>query len=289
MSTTEKLFGPAANYLGVIATITPIALTHRYTFVSEERFSEWQKSEPFPLQRINLTLALELIEKAHLAAITALMRTKRWADATCLMYDSENFVGWAAAVRGFLESAGDTVDGLNDIPLSLAKYHRVIKRCLTGKENKQFVGYPDLEARLDHFVHARWMRTKRNEENVLKAKENSIYVSTLDSATPGVLKLYQKLCAICHPSNESLEYLYNPMGSDEGFTLSQTNDANAIAAICSTYPEALPAALMMSSNAALSILKVLHKFDGYPRLAALKKFDWKVMKGGLESERHLRG
>src|SRR5258708_7143787 len=141
MSTTEKLFGRAAVYLGVIDSITPIALNHKYTFVSDAWFSNWLKTETLTTEQLNFILALELIDKAHLAALTALMRTKRWADATCLMYDSENFVGWAASVRGFLESSGDTVDGLLHIPLSLAKYHRLIKRCLAGKEN-QPVGYP---------------------------------------------------------------------------------------------------------------------------------------------------
>ena len=184
-----------------------------------------------------------------MAAITALMRAKRWADATCLMYDSNNFVGWAASVRGLLESAGDSVDALLNIPSFLAEHHRLIRRCLAGEENKTFNLYSSTEAALDHFVHARWMRTKRGEENKLKAKDNVIYVNNLECEVPGVLKLYHQLCAICHPSNESVEYFYDANRGHGGrLKLAPTNDAKAIAAMCTAYPAALPGALMMSCN-----------------------------------------
>src|SRR6266545_2070154 len=145
MSAANKLFGPAAFYLSVIDTIAPIALNYEYNFVSDEWFTEWRKTEEFTVDRLNVILAVELIDKAHLAAITALMRAKRWADATCVMYENANFVGWAASVRGLLESAGDTVDGLLNIPLPLAQHHHTIRRCLAGEVSDNVVRYPQLE------------------------------------------------------------------------------------------------------------------------------------------------
>jgi hypothetical protein len=287
MSAVRKLFGPAAAYLDMIDAIAPIALNHEYTFVSDEWFANWIKTEG-TVERTNSILALELIEKAHLAAITALMRTKRWVDAACLMYDSANFIGWAASVRGLLESAGDTVDGLQLIPLSLAQNHRTIRRCLAGAENNQMVVFSELEERLDHFVHARWMRTRRGEDNKLKAKENAAYVSVLDSEFPGTLKLFHQLCAICHPSMESLGYFYEPtLGHAGGLRLAPTIDAKAIEAISAAYPAALCGAVIMSCNAPLYILRVLHKFEAHPKLEALKNLDWKLKKILAEIERHL--
>jgi hypothetical protein len=289
MLTTTKLFGRASLYLGIIDAIAPIALTHEYKFFSDEWFAKWLKSEAWTVEHTNFILALELIDKAHLAATTALMRTKRWADATCLMYDNSNFVGWAASVRGLLESAGDTVDGLLNIPMSLAQHHRHIRRCLVGEETDNLVDFSQLETQLDHFVHARWMRTKRGEESKLKAKENAVYVSVIETAMPGILKLYHQLCAICHPSSESLSYFYKSSpGPGGGLILSSTNDAKAIAEICAVYPDALHDALMMSCNPPLYILRVLHKFGLHPKLAALKKLDWKLIKMGAEIERQLK-
>jgi len=130
---------------------------------------------------MNFILALELVEKAHLAAVSALFRAKRWADALCLMHDNPNFIGWAASLRGLLETAGDTLDGLRDIPLSLAIHHRAITSCLGGNENRPY-NFAELESKLDHFVHARWMRTRKGD--ILKAKENAAYVALLENVLP---------------------------------------------------------------------------------------------------------
>jgi hypothetical protein len=200
MSTAAKLFKRAAVYLGLIDNIAPIASKHEYTFVSSEYYTQRLNSNPFTIEERNFIIALELIEKAHLASVTALLRARRWADATCLMYEKENFVGWSASFRGLLESAGDTVDGLLHIPKSLALHHRLISQCLAGKEQEKIFA-KELEDKLDHFVHAKWMRGKT--DSVLKAKENVNYVRILQTVIPDVEKLYHRLCSICHPSNAS--------------------------------------------------------------------------------------
>jgi hypothetical protein len=96
MSTAAKLFKRAAVYLDLIDNIAPIASKHEYTFVSSEYYTQRLNSNPFTIEERNFIIALELIEKAHLASVTALLRARRWADATCLMYEKENFVGCAA-------------------------------------------------------------------------------------------------------------------------------------------------------------------------------------------------
>ena len=95
-----------------------------------------------------------------MASVSALLRAKRWADATCVTYEKENFVGWAASFRGLLESAGDTYDGLVRIPAALALHHRGISLCLAGRE-QNWVRAKELEDALDHFVHAKWTRAKK--------------------------------------------------------------------------------------------------------------------------------
>src|SRR5262249_28124684 len=118
---------------------------------------------------------------------------------------------------------------------------------------------------------------------------NAVYVGTLECAIPGVLKLYHQLCAVCHPSNESVEYLYDSNAGHEGrLKLAPTNDAKAIAAICTAYPAALQNAVMMSCNMPLLILRVLHKFGYHPKLEILKKLNWKKIKMGAEIERFLK-
>jgi hypothetical protein len=217
------------------------------------------------------------------------LRTERWADAICLLYDANNFIGWAAAARGLLESAGDTVDGLLNIAYSIAEHHRAITQCIVGNDDMVF-DFSQLERLLDHFVHARWMRTKKGEESTLKAKENVSYVRTLESVVPGVEKLYHQLCSVTHPSADSMTYFYvaPSLGENYSFRLSATNDSAKLSEFLSQYPNALRDALMMSCNPPLLILRVLHKFAIHPKLTELKKFDFTAIKMGSEIERLLR-
>jgi hypothetical protein len=158
---------------------------------------------------------------------------------------------------------------------------------LAGK-NQEFLFAEELEAKLDHFVHARWMRTRRGEENPLKAKENIDYVKVLQSVISSVENLYHELCSICHPSESSIDYFYDIGPEIEGsFKLSPYKDVVAISDICRRYPDALQDALMMHCNVPLVILRVLHKFKVHPQLKALKKLDIKQIKMGPEIERFL--
>ncbi len=144
MSAAEKLFGDASQFLELIDEIVPIAAGHQYTFVSDEWYKEWLTSDQFSVERSNFIVALDLVEKAHLASLTALIRAKRWADAVCLMCEQQNFLGWAAAYRGLLESAGDTLDGLLHIPQPLARHHRRIAKCLAGEAREEALLFDEL-------------------------------------------------------------------------------------------------------------------------------------------------
>lgn len=286
-STEEKLFGDAAFYLDVVDAIAPVAFGHTYHFMPDDVFAKWKESENFSWETFNSITSLELIDKAHLAAMTALIRTKRWAVAICLMEEAHNLVGWASAARGLLESSGDIVDGLLNIAPSIAAHHKDISRCLSGHEPIP-ARLGELEKPLDHFVHGRWMRSKKGEDNPLKAKDNVFYVGLIESVLPGATMLYHRLCAIAHPSNASIEYLYHFGAEVGGLKLVPTNDAAAIDNLRQEFPTALRDALTMSCNPPLLILRVLHKFGIHPKLAALKKLNWAKIKTWPEIEKSLK-
>jgi hypothetical protein len=203
------------------------------------------------------------------------------------MYDTENFIGWAAAYRGFLESAGDTLDALIQVPGSLALNKRLVAQCLAGTKKDEILAPKELEHSLDHFAHARWMRVKRGEENIRKAKDNVSYIGALKPVIPDVETLYHKLCSVCHPSNSSIEYLYVP-SPEGGFCISFKADAHAISALFDDYPDVLVQALTLHSNVPLLILRVLHKFGMHPQLKILNKLKWDAIENGAEIERILR-
>lgn len=287
LSTREALFKRAAGFLAIIEEITPQAIKHEYAFVSDEWFENWLESDGFGVEKCNQLVALELIDKSHLASVTALLRAKRWSDAICLTWEAENFLAWSAALRGLLESAGDAVDGLLNVPFTLAKYHRQIALCLTGQLSSSLVGMSELEHQLDHFVHAKWMRLKRAEQSVLKAKENVEYVRRLRDVVPKVEQAYHRLCSICHPSSASFEFLYD-VEEGRGLKISTSTDRRAISGFLSDYPDMLQDVLMMHCNPPLMTLKVLHKFRMHPQLKPLKGFDLRRIRAGHEIERLLK-
>jgi hypothetical protein len=259
--------------LTLIDATIPIAAKHTYTFVPDDWYQQWLHSDEFSIKQQNQIIAMELIEKAHLASVTALMRAKRWADATCLAYEKENFLSWCASVRGLLESAGDTVDSLLNIPLALARQHRDLARYLAGNEEAGLVVAEEIEAKLDHFVHAKWMRARRGEERDLKAKDNVEYLGTLDQTIPNIKPLYHRLSSVCHPSNASIEYFYD-VAAAPSLRLSPAKDKEAILDMCRDYPDALFRALEAHCTPPFLILVVLRKFGAHPQLKALRLVDW---------------
>jgi len=156
-TTVSRLFGPSGIfYAGLIDEILPRLTTHEYVFLTDEFFREWQNSPDYNVARENQILASELIDRAHLAATTALIRTRLWMKATCGAYDSENLVAWASAARGFIENAGDILDGLMNIAGSIANAHRVISSAILGRQSSAGLNFAEIEHVLDQ-LYARHM------------------------------------------------------------------------------------------------------------------------------------
>jgi hypothetical protein len=272
-TTLSALFGsPGLFYSDIIEQILPRLNVHEYHFTSDEWFQDWVKSDNFDLATSNGILALELIDKAHLAATTALFRTKRWVTATCLAYDNQNLVAWASSVRGFIENAGDIMDGIRNVSTALAENHASISSALSGQLSTKALDCTEIERILDHFVFAKWMRASKAD--VRKAKDNIEYVRELDlGKVPKIIEFYQKLCGITHPSSSSIDYIYVPIS--EGFKLDFNRDKTAIDELCHLFPMVLARSLMYACNPPLLTLRVLHRFGHHPRLPELKKLNWK--------------
>ena len=285
-STLVVLFGdPGLFYVDIFNQIAPHLTTHKYHFFTEESFREYLNSAHFTVALGNQILSLELIEKAHLAATVALFRTKQWISATCIGYENHNFVAWAAGARGLVENTGDILDGLLNVPLSLATNHAVISKALAGRASDTAFGFSEIEQYLDHFVLAHWMRAPKGE--VRKAKDNAEYVQALEPSIPRVMGFYRRLCGLTHPSSASIDYLYEVEG--DGLRLDLKRDQVELDRVRTEFQDVLKELLYYACNPPLLTLKVLHKFGHHPRLSALRKLDWGRIPGWAKIERELRG
>ena len=261
-TTAKKLFGRSTIYFDIASRILPRLTTHRYQFLPNDAFFEWIERENVPIGKINYILVRELLDNAHLAATTALARTILWSEAMCVSYEYSNFVAWASAARGLLESSGDIGDGLSNIAASLAKHHILLSAALAGLQKKPLDLRP-LEEPLSHFIRAKWTRDKSGETP--RAKDNVEYVRWIGRADiPGIVALYHKLCGITHPSSGSLDYMYT--NDADGLRLDINSGGHAIDEICAEFLDVFPASVMLSCNSTLLILRVLHKFGRHPKL-----------------------
>jgi hypothetical protein len=284
-----RLFGQALGYLEIIDSVLPAAQRHSYRFIPDDSYKAWRDSPDFSLSLDNRIVASELLDKAHLAAVTSLIRTRRWVSALCDAFDDQNYFAWAGATRALMESAGDIWDGLGNTALSIAQNYGVIRTCLAEKAAATKYLFPEIERPLDHFVLAKWMRRTKDDNEmseVMRSKDNVQYVRHLDPMLPNIESLYHRLCGIVHPSAASLDWTYYHVYSP--LLQVRPNDRDAIEAILREWPDAIPKTVMLSCNTTLLILRVLHKFDMHPRLEALRHVTWNQIDGWGQFEAALR-
>ena len=286
-ATRRKLFKGAASYFPLIAQIVPRALQHRYSFVNDEWFRDACNTGKLSVAECNHIIVLDVLEKSHLAAVSTLIRIERWADAVCIMHDTANFPGFASAMRGLIENGGDSIDGLCNIAISLARNHRNLSRALAREMKADRIGCAEIEHLLDHYIHAR-RRTGKERHPVLTAKTSVEYVRQIEASLPGADSLYHRLCAIVHPSNASIDWLFDLDAEGDRRMKLAANDAAKIAALCDEFPEVADVTLQGTCNSALLILRVLHKFWLHPKIPELRKLDWSQIRVGPEIERLLR-
>ncbi len=267
----RKILGPAVAHLDILDQILPVVQKHRYKFIDDEAYTHFCTSEAYNVVDDNLILSLELIEKAHLASVTSMIRTQRWIDGVLQAYETQNFLAFAGAFRGLLESAGDSMDGLQHMPVQLAHAQHWIKMGLSGGQKDKRIGYTEIEKILDHYVLATWMRRPKGETPVALAKDNIEYVAQLEGLIPDVHQLYHRLCSFVHPSSASIAWMFSPLEED-GIALI-VNDQSQINSLLERWPEAIRLSFSASINMALLTLRVLHRFPVHPKLP-LKDLTW---------------
>jgi hypothetical protein len=88
-------------------------LTHpTYEFLGLADYEALARADPKEGQRVYWN---EILARAHMAAATALYRSKQWIDAVDQAASNSNALAFAAALRGLIESAADTTSSLTTV------------------------------------------------------------------------------------------------------------------------------------------------------------------------------
>jgi hypothetical protein len=226
----------------------------------EERFSEIMRTDPREAWRIYW---VELLGRAYIASAASIVRNDQWVCGIVSAYQFKSYLGFCASLRGFIESAADSMYSLNGVAQGLSSNWKQIKKALNGKAESPFCAQ-ELEERLIHFLYARRVDKKEVAPSAHRALQNRQYIDTIRTFDPELERLYCKLVEIVHPAEDSVSWMVHSTIDQDCFRVQCMADRNSATAICSILDEfgnSLKNLLMAGFNNSLLTLKFLRTVD----------------------------
>jgi len=258
LALARSIFGkPAEIYLPFLEPFADLAQGISYKFMPVEEFLSVLDEHPAEATRIYWS---EMLDRAHLTAVTSILRNKRWLNGVLNAVEHGNLLVFGAALRGFVESAADACEALRLVPLTLAESYEDIKSAVEGRLEHGIVVNAELEDALIHFSHGRKLPRDSTVAKSHRAKTSRHYLNILQGADHGDMHdCYSDLCEISHPAALTVHFFFDKPSRDE-FTLNDQNDRQYIEAFCAKYRSVMTPIFHRSFNPALITLKLLNSF-----------------------------
>lgn len=260
MTSPELLFGlEAARYIAMIDELNIANWGTRYKFEAEEDFKLLVRGN---LSRAMQTYWSEIIARAHLTAVTSILRSQHWIKAVIASAEIKNLLSFSASLRGLIESAADASTALGKIPRTLARDHADIARALSGDLGSETFVASEMENKLIHFSHARHLTKAERADvpashNAMKVRE---YIDVLEKGNiPKIIECYRELCDLTHPGASSVSMWLQPLSTLE-MELRAGQDESEIAQFLVEYQKSLVDVISFAFNPAIVTLRVLNYF-----------------------------
>ena len=235
-------------------------LTTRYSFMDADEYANLLNRNVGDGMRVYWS---ETLARAHIASVTAILRSNRWLSAVLSSESDRNALAFAAGLRGLLESAADTTTALIGTPMTLAYYYPTIATALAGLASNVATS-PELEDELIHYSHGRYIRKSERADTPQPhiARFTHEYLTIFEKLkTNNVAECYRFLCDLTHPGASSVWMWLNPVNAkDSEFTLSAEPDGGIIASFLERYEPVLLDVLMFAFNAPVLVLNTLNYF-----------------------------
>ena len=250
----------AKPFVALVDSLSLESLTTRYSFVDNEEYAELLTRDVSEGMRIYWT---EMLSRAHIAAVTAILRSRHWMSAVLSSYSERNALVFAAAFRALMESAADTSEGLRSTSPTLAHIHPKISEALAGRATSRFES-KELEDDLIRYTHARFL--KADERDSLPDTHKALRPSALkDLKALGnpdkVAAAYRFLSDLTHPAAASVSIWLAPVDATGlEFTLSPKQGEAVISAFVEVYETVLVDVLMLAFNTPVVVLNTLNQF-----------------------------
>ena len=135
MHDTKSLFGPSsARFIEIIDQLALAKSNARYSFMAVDDHERVLRED---FGRGMQVYWNEILARAHLTAVVAILRSRHWISAVVAATNDKNLLAFASAFRGLIESSADTQSALGGIAISLAENHVQISRALSGTLGNQ--------------------------------------------------------------------------------------------------------------------------------------------------------
>ena len=275
MHDNKSLFGSeSAQFIDIIDQLALAKSKSKYSFMAADDYDRALREDSDIGMQVYWN---EIIARAHLTAVVAILRSRHWISALVAATNDSNLLAFAAALRGLIESSADTQSALGGIAISLAENHVNIIQALSGKLVNQCFVSKEIEDALIHFKYARHLTRAEMEiaPKTHKALQVRQYLEGLEKGqVHKVTACYQSLCDLTHPGASSV-WMWIASENGVDLELNPHQDESAIAFYLTEYRETFPELLMFAFNPAVLALNVLNYFP-------LKKFhtpnllDWNL-------------
>ena len=235
-------------------------LTTRYSFMVMDEYEGLLHRDVSEGMRVYWS---ETLARAHIAAVTAILRSRHWLSAVLSAVSEGNTLAFAAAFRGLMESAADTTTVLVGTPLTLAHHYPTIAESLSGVTTA-VVTSPELEDELIHYSHGRHIKKSKRAGTPQSHRARSVqeYLKVFENLNAdGVGRCYRYLCDLTHPGAPSVFMWITTVDSKGSeLILSTDQDQAIIGGFLELYEGVVLDVLMFAFNAPVLVLNTLNYF-----------------------------
>lgn len=227
----------------------------KYKFVSENELkAALEKSLEFG----NQLYWREIFYRCHMASYSGLKRLLDWVSI--IEQSSDNFISYCSSLRGLMECAGDTYDGLSAVAITLGDNKKIIREALQGTLQTIAINQ-ELEDKLIHFTHASKPYSKQTGIKNHKPKRSEEYVKALENGSS--IKFYDYygfLCELTHPAGNSLGYNFDETSNGE-MVFNPTRDRQLVIDSLARDKDLIVEILMRGFNPISLLIKTINLFQ----------------------------
>ena len=204
----------------------------------------------------------ELLQSLHLASVTALMRNQKWMQGVYYGTDYNNYIVFAASLRGYLEAFVDSYYSTNFKFISIAENFSDISKALEGTLDRPFYSKEFEESLIHYYSASKTANTKSYNAEFLDPLTARKYIDAFDLPNSELKhQLYSELCEIVHPASSSVK-CFTKEDNSGLYTIRTVNgkDSKLIDEMLERYSKLLKLVFKVSNAIPVVNLKTLNCF-----------------------------